>query len=75
VKIKAWGLLLAVPLFGGIIAYNLETGIAYGKGGPVYEAINPDAFWISVYGAGLFILITLFAFFMAQAGDGINDDD
>jgi len=74
VKVKAWGLLLLVPPFGGIIAYNLKTGIAYSRGGVIYEARDPDAFWMAVYSAGFFIALTLFAFFIAQAGDGWNDD-
>ena len=73
-KIKQPWILVGVPIFGGIIAYNLRTGIAYGRSGVIYEAADPDAFWMAVYSAGFFILMALFAFFIAQAGDGWNDD-
>jgi len=74
VKVKAWGLLLLVAAFGGIIIYNLKTGIAYSRGGVIYEATDPAAFWMAVYGAGLMMLLVLLAFFVAQVGDGWNDD-
>jgi len=74
VKIRQPWILLGVPVFGAIIAYNLKTGIAYSRGRVVYEATDPDAFWMNVFSAGLFILLTLFIFFIAQAGDGWNDD-
>jgi len=73
-KIRQPWILLAIPIFGGTIAYNLITGIAHGRFGTAYEATDPDGFWMIVYGEGLFIPLALFFFFLAQAGDGWNDD-
>ena len=73
-KIKAPWLLLAIPVFGGIIAYNLKTGIAHGRCCTIYKATDPDGFWFIVYSEGFFVLLSLFFFFIAQAGDGWSDD-
>ena len=74
-KVRQPWLLLAIPAFGGAIAYNLKTGIAHSRCCTIYEATDSDAFWFTVYSEGFFILLFLFAFFIAQAGDGWNDDD
>jgi len=55
-----WWYLLFVPVFGTIIAYNLITGIAYGRMTTVYRATDPFAFWFGVgaaaFGAAMSVL-------------------
>lgn len=73
-KIRGWGYLAGAGVFCGVIAINLVTGVAHSRISTDHRATDPDSFWMDVSLAGLYAAGMLFLFFLAQAGDGWNDD-